>query len=497
MHRGSAVEKSNARTTAHAFATSTNRIRQFRAEEDMTRLSARPKAALIKISVWGERFQVITRFACSIRDTAHTAACLAIPLLMAAASGLAENRPSAPDLRTCHYSSQVYESDASLMRLRAPTRFTLMTSRYVQIVQAARGKNCTGTATVAFNGHNYIQAGMSDDPGIAQLIPNISSLTGLTLIDTFDLSVLTVIIAGILIGFAGFWQAYPDHRLRWAGAAVFLCLGLGEARVADVYIFQISPLVAGIPWVLHFALNRRAFALNASAVLLAFCCSWCSLVRIGTTPICLLFLITLFIGFHRIHTMFLPLLLVILACLPCLLIERHLIARRDTLLASLGETSTAVNNHPIWHAIYTGLGFIPNSEVRGFDDSNALAKVQSIDPTVPYTSPEYEAILRREVLRLAEQQPMLLIQNLAAKTVIVMVSAAILLFPSRHLLFAERGTLWLDAAFVLAIGLSAMNAILVVPKVPYMLTFLCLTFLYSSMRLCRGWLLSWTKIPAV
>ena len=60
-----------------------------------------------------------------------------------------------------------------------------MTSRYVEIVQAARGYNCSGTSAVAFNGHNYIQAGISDDPGIAELIPTISSLTRMSLADSF------------------------------------------------------------------------------------------------------------------------------------------------------------------------------------------------------------------------------------------------------------------------------------------------------------------------
>jgi hypothetical protein len=399
---------------------------------------------------------------------------------------LAETEPTEIDLHTCNYSNQVYESDASLMRHRVPTHFRLMASRYAQIVEAARGKNCTGTATVAFNGHSYTQAGMSDDPGIAQLIPNISSLLGISLGATFDVSVLAIIFVGLLIGYVGFWLLYPDRRLRLAGAAVFLLLGLAEAKVADVYIFQISPLIAGIPCVLHFALRGRFIALYVSATLLAFCCSWCSLVRIGTTPICMAFLVTLFIGRCRVPKVFLPLLLILLACIPCMLIERRLIDRRDTLLASLGETATAVNNHPIWHAIYAGLGFVPNSEVRGFNDTFAMEKVRSIDPTALYTSPQYEAILRREVLRIAEHKPELLIENLAAKTGIVILCAFILLYPARRRLFAEKKVRWLDAAFVLAIGLSAMNAILVVPKVPYMLTFFCLTLLYSSIKLCRG-----------
>jgi hypothetical protein len=160
------------------------------------------------------------------------------------------------------------------------------------------------------------------------------------------------------------------------------------------------------------------------------------------------------------------------------------------MLAKLGETVTVENSHPIWHAIYAGLGFIPNSEVPKFSDSVAMDKARSIDPHVLYTSPEYERILKLEVWNIAKRKPMVLIENLAAKVGIVALCASILLFPSRHLLFSESEIRWFDTAFVLTIGVSAMNAILVVPKVPYLLTFLCLTFMYSSLKLCRARVLS-------
>src|SRR5271163_969095 len=99
-----------------------------------------------------------------------TTAKIAISILMmigeATPWGFAQSRPRAPDLHYCRYSDQVYNSDDSLMRQKAPTHFRLMTSRYVQIVEAARGRDCTGTAAVAFNGHDYTQAGKSDDPGL-------------------------------------------------------------------------------------------------------------------------------------------------------------------------------------------------------------------------------------------------------------------------------------------------------------------------------------------
>ena len=209
---------------------------------------------------------------------------------------------------------------------------------------------------------------------MAELVPNIASHLRLSLPHAFDICVFAMILLGVLVGYYGFWCLFPDVQVRWAGVLIFLCLGFVEAKVADVYVFQISPLLAGIPWVLHFALKRNELALLLSAVLLAFCCSWCSLVRIGTTAICLVFLATLFVIRCGVRGSLVPLLLVLFACMPCMLMEHHLTAKRDALLKGFGERATAVNSHPIWHAIYTGLGFVPNKEVRGFNDVAARTK---------------------------------------------------------------------------------------------------------------------------
>jgi hypothetical protein len=390
------------------------------------------------------------------------------------------------DLYTCGYSNQVYDGDSSIMSRNPPTHFQLMASRYVQMKQAARGYRCTGTVTIGFNGHHLVQGGMTDDPGMSWLIPTISSLSGLSLANTFDIVEFAIIVSGLLIGFGGFWQLYPDWRARWVGAAVFLCLGLAQAKMADVYIFQTSPLIAGIPWVLHFGLGRRPFALNLSAALLAFVCSWCSLVRIGTSLICLAFLITLFIARRRVQNVFLSLTLIALACGPAAIFKDYMIARRNSILAGFGETAPAVNQHTVWHSIYIGLAFLPNSEVPAYDDSVGMKKVRSIDRQVPNATPRYEAILREAVFDLAKRRPMLVLGNLVAKVGVLTLLAAVLLFPSRRFLFADSQILWLDAGFVAAIGMSAMNAILVIPHSVYLLTFLCLTFLYSSVKLCGG-----------
>lgn len=385
---------------------------------------------------------------------------------------------------SCRYSDSVYEGDAHLKGLReAPTHFRLMASRYVYMVQAARGYQCMGTTTVGFDGHNYLQTGKSDDPGIMELIPTVSRLIGISIANTYDVVIFAVICLGLLIGYAGFWHLYPDPRLRGIGAAVFLCLGIAEARVADEYIFQISPLMGGFPWLVYLGLNRKDLALTISAALLAFCCSWSSLVRSGSIVICMTFLVTMFATRFRIQKSLLPLLFIVLACVPSVLLGRSLIARRDVALAKVGETAKAVNSHALWHTLYIGLGFIPNSEVPEYRDDVAESKVRSIDPTAAYTSARYQAILRGELWGIVKRRPMLVIGVFAAKAGIVILLASILLFPARRLIFTERSALWLDAAFVLTIGMSAMNGIVAVPRASYLLTFLCLSFLYTSIKL--------------
>jgi hypothetical protein len=397
---------------------------------------------------------------------------------------LAGHQTPGPDLGICHYSDRLYDDDASLMRRReAPTHFRLMPSRYVSMVQAARGYQCTRTVTVGFNGHHYMQTGTSDDPGMMELIPTISRLIGMSIANTYDMVMLAVICSGVLIGYCGFWRLYPDRRLRGIGVAVFLCLGIAEARVADVYLFQISPLIAGIPWLLHLGLGRKHLALTVTAAVLAFCCSWCSLVRSGSIVICMTFLLTMFAIRYRIQKSLLPLLLVFLVSVPSALFERSLITRRDTALAKVGETAGAVNSHALWHTLYIGLGFIPNTEIPEYRDGVAADRVRSIDPSVAYTSAKYQAILRGELWSLVKRRPMLVIGILAAKAGIVIFLASILLYPARRLIFAEKSALWLDAAFVLTIAMSAMNGIVAVPRASYLLTFLCLCFLYTFIKL--------------
>jgi len=399
---------------------------------------------------------------------------------------MAEN-PSAT-LGPCAQSDRIHDADASLMQDRdAPTHFRLMTSRYVAMIQAARGYQCAGTTTVGFDGHNYLQTGRSDDPVIMELVPTLSRLSGISLADSYDALVFAVIFSTTLTGALGFWRLYPTRRALGIGTVVFLCIAIAEARVADEYLFQIAPLIAGIPWLLYLALRRKKIATTVVAASLAFCCSWCSLIRSGSLVICMAFLLVMFVSRYRVQNPVLPILLMAFSCVPSFIFEQSLVARRDHALTRANEPARAVNSHPFWHTLYIGLGFIPNSEVPEYRDEVARDKVRSIDPTAAYTSAKYQAILRRELWDLLKRRPLLVIGIFAAKLGIVALLALILLYPARRLIFAEPAVMWLDLSFLCAIGVSGANGIVAIPRPAYLLTFLCLTALYTTIKLCRSW----------
>jgi hypothetical protein len=405
-------------------------------------------------------------------------------LLMPQALLCATNTDAAS--KACQFSETTFSGDAALMLRQSPTRFRLMASRYVSMIEAQRGYNCTGTATVSFDGHRYTQAGRSDDPGLMELIPAISRFTGLSLINSYDGLILALILSGFSLGYAGFLRLHLDRRARLIGSFVFLCIAIAEARVADEYVFQIAPLVAVIPWLLHLGSRQSKIALPVCASLLALVCSFCAIVRSGSAIICLTFLIALFLARYRIQRPFLPILLVLLSCLPSLFFTRSLIARRNASLHRIGGSALTVDSHPIWHTLYIGLGFIPNSEVPEYLDEVADKRVRSIDPTATYTSARYQAILKHELWDIFRRRPLLVFGIVAAKTGVVIVLALILLFPARHSILTDRSRLWIDIPFLLTIAMSGMNGIVAVPRASYLLTFFCLAFLYTTIKLLES-----------
>ena len=56
--------------------------------------------------------------------------------------------------------------------------------------------------------------------------------------------------------------------------------------------------------------------------------------------------------------------------------------------------SSLPNAHPVWHATYLGLGYLPNRWGIRWDDAFGFHAAQRVDPKVVLLSPHYEQIIR-------------------------------------------------------------------------------------------------------
>ena len=384
------------------------------------------------------------------------------------------------ELPECRISQETVRRDAAILQSPAPTFFRLMPSRYAEIVEAGRGYRCTGVHSVAFDGLQYFQAGHSDDWGLPELIPSVARVTHWSMAMSYDAIEVLLIVLTAASGLVGLWKLSHTRQARVAAVGCVALVVLLEFRVADVYVFQSAPMLCFIPWLVYLWRSRRDKLLLACAAAFVFTASWFSFVRSGTELICVALVLPLCLAVRSFWKAALCLLVVGLLCLPAWLFAHRSNLQRDELLARMGQRQEIPEGHPLWHSVYIGLAFIPNSEVPKYEDQSAKARVDSIDPAVPYMSKRYNLILRHVVFEMALHKPWIIIGNVLAKVAIMCVLPFVFLWPMRRTLKSRGKMTWIEWSFLLGGILSASGGILVIPRLAYVLSFICLTTLFAT-----------------
>jgi MFS family permease len=136
-------------------------------------------------------------------------------------------------------------------------------------------------------------------------------------------------------------------------------------------------------------------------------------------------------------------------------------------------------SHPLWHSLYTGLGYTPNRYRIHYLDAYAAAAAQEADPGVRYLSPAYASALHKQVDALIEHDPGYVAKAEAQKAVVELSHAGryllllALLLPAAHTARSparlRRSEL---ALFLPGLIIGALPAIVAVPFRDYELTLL-------------------------
>jgi len=242
--------------------------------------------------------------------------------------------------------------------------------------------------------------------------------------------------------------------------------------------------VACVPWILFFIPRKEITAgMLATMVFVGALAETSNFIRSHSETGLALFALVVILSLYQMR---LCRRLVLVTCLllgmaaPALLFH-HLYARRDSFLWQQPNALIEVaRGHPFWHSVYIGLGWVKNSEVPAYLDAVAAAKVHELRPDAEYCSPEYEHVLRDQVIGLAKRRPFLILGNLFLKLGVVLMTC---LWAANVGLYATgltRKPLALEAAFWLAIGFNALPAILVVPILAYLMGLIVFAAMYGA-----------------
>jgi hypothetical protein len=369
----------------------------------------------------------------------------------------------------------------------APTRFRFMSVRFVLAQQAVAGYERSGVPLVGFNGTKFTPAGEGDDLGVYYFIPKVVTDFHLSVATSIDLFIVTLIVFPLLVGLTGLYLLVRGQLYSLWGTVALCGLAAISARYGDVYVVQAGIVVALVPWILYLAGGRPQYSILA---IFAFTCGIvCSLANIlrfqASTPFLVFAVIILLfqVKSKLSRRIFLLVALFIGALVPQLYFHRVLSNRDRFLLAMDRCYVPAVPYHPVWHNVYTGLGFLNNPYGLVNKDESAIEKVRTIAPHALYPSFAYEQAVKGEVFRTIKAQPGFVLYGLMVKMGLLLLIGAICCGPG--LIAAVRYPKpWpIECAFWSAMLIASLNGILVEPRAPYLLGFIALCVLYGFVSL--------------
>ena len=160
--------------------------------------------------------------------------------------------------------------------------------------------------------------------------------------------------------------------------------------------------------------------------------------------------------------------------------------RRDLVLAQLNpDYLPSARQHPLWHSVYCGLGYLQNGYGFQWYDGTAIERVRRDAPEAAFCSKEYEATLRTAVFDLYRTDSAFVVRTVFAK--VGMLLFFLLRYASLGIvcLGLLKGRRNLQVAFVVAIAFESLFSIIALPAGGYVLGFCSMAILAAVMSLAQ------------
>jgi hypothetical protein len=398
-----------------------------------------------------------------------------------ATAPVAESSPQLPEsFVTALYGTDKISDQAHL----PPSRISVMPYRHLELRYALAGYQRSNIPLVAFDGSKYFKAGYGDDPGMYYFVPRFATFLNLPLERAIDLFFGAILVVSFLSGAIGLLLLVNGWALRlWALFGLSLLLWF-SFRKGDIYLALIVLAIALVPWLLYSLRRSSAGAFMGAFLFMAgILAGFANQIR-GQAATGLMIFAAILVAFELKRSWGRRLVLLMALVAGFALSVAYfdtLLARRDAFLTASqpGYTQT-VDHHSIWHALYIGLGYVKNNPyVPAYSDEAALQAVYSISPSTVPLSPEYEQILRDQIIHIAREHPMFIVETLAAKLRVILF--LLLCWANVGLLaaaFYPKG--WaMELAFWAALAFNALFGLVAIPQIQYLLGFMAFATIYG------------------
>lgn len=406
--------------------------------------------------------------------------CLSVPSLLALD---ASPEPKGELIPCGQFSSVFLRPQDTQYAAPPPTRIAMMSARWSTLQASFAGYQKTGVPLVGWDGSRLVPSEYKDDSGLDYFIPRLASFFRIRLSEAADLFLASTVILGYSLGLIGLMLLLGSWWSRCWAIIEVLALAVLCLRLGDVYVVQSSIAMATIPWILHFS-RKWGHGLGFPFFLaVGLALGVANFMRAQAGTMMLLFCLLVLVLYGRTPPKRRVLLLGALLAgnAASALYFRHAFAARDAYIQ--GHQSgylPAPRQHPLWHSVYIGLGFVSNPYVPGgYCDQVGMDKVHSLSPNTTFLSPEYEQILDQQVHLLVKTHPSVVIVNLAAKLGILQLLAVLAANIGLFAAVWYRKPLSLDLAFWAAIAFGALPGLAVVPNPKYVLGALTVLVLYG------------------
>ena len=354
------------------------------------------------------------------------------------------------------------------------------------------GLQKTGVSLIEFDGTQLLPAVIDDDIGIYVLIPKLAQFLQISSAQAITLFFTAICGGAAAVSVVGLWKLYHSWAQRFIATAGVVLLTKVSMTVLDVYCIPAAIALATVPWALYFANQQKnSWGWYSFLLVAGTACGFAHYIRAHAGIAVILFILSLMIAYKKSwRSVATSCAILVCGFLPAHLYFSFQKKQYTSFVAqNLPHYAWVQPRHPLWHTIYIGLGFITNDLGLAYSDAVAVNKVKSIAPTAVTTdigpwkdtvsTPEYDQIVRAEVLKLLRKHWFFVLRVLAAKMGVILLY--LLLFANIGLLAALLGYIpWrIIIAFGCALSWSMLPGLLAIPWVVYLSGFVTFAGLFS------------------